>query len=270
MDFLFLLTLLIDLAASILHVLFLATGINRISQAAFWATTTGFALHTMLIALRWIGQEQFPMARWLDSISFLAWAIILIYLGITYLTRMRALGVFVVPVAFASILIAYALPQDAPGLPAYLQNYWLLAHTTLIFLSYAAFIAAFGFGVMYLIEEKKIRQKAQTLIYDRFPSLGSSDEIGHRCMVVGVILLTMGIIIGAIWTKYAQELTWRWLDSKILFTLATWSIYVMQIGIRQALGWRGRKAAYSSIVGFAAILCTYAGVNLFLPSIHAF
>ena len=239
MDFLFLLTLLIYLAASILHVLFLTTGINRISQGAFWATTTGFALHTMLIALRWIGQEQFPMARWLDSISFLAWAIILIYLGITYLTRMRALGVFVVPVAFASILIAYALPQDAPGLPAYLQNYWLLAHTTLIFLSYAAFIAAFGFGIMYLIEEKKIRQKAQTLIYDRFPSLGSSDEIGHRCMVVGVILLTMGIIIGAIWTKYAQELTWRWLDSKIIFTLATWLIYVIQIGIRQALGWRG-------------------------------
>ena len=133
MDFLFLLALLIYLAASILHALFLATGINRISQAAFWATAAGFALHTMLIALRWIGHGQFPMAHWLDSISFLAWAIILIYLGITYLTRMRMLGVFVVPAAFAAILIAYALPQNVPGLPAYLQNYWLLAHTTLIF-----------------------------------------------------------------------------------------------------------------------------------------
>ena len=270
MDFLFLLTLLIYLAASILHALSLNTGINRISQAAFWSTTTGFALHTMSIVLRWVSQGQFPMARWLDSISFLAWAIILIYLVIAYLTRMRALGVFVVPAAFAAILIASALPQDAPGLPTYLRNYWLLAHTTLIFLSYAAFIAAFGFGVMYLIEEKKIRRKAQTLINDRFPSLGSSDEIGHRCMIVGVILLTMGIIIGAIWTKYAQELAWKWLDPKIIFTLATWLIYATQIGIRQVLGWRGRKAAYSSIVGFAAILCTYAGVNLFLHSIHAF
>ena len=117
MDFLFLLALLIYLAASILHALFLATGIDRISQGAFWATTTGFALHTILIALRWIGQGQFPMAHWLDSISFLAWAIILIYLGIAYLTRMRALGVFVVPAAFIAILIAYALPQDEPGLP---------------------------------------------------------------------------------------------------------------------------------------------------------
>ena len=270
MDFLFLLTLLIYLAASILHALFLTTGVGKISASAVWSTVAGFALHTILIVLRWIGEGQFPMARWHDSISFLAWAIILIYLCIAYLTRMRALGVFVVPAAFAAVLIAYALPQDVPGLPASLRNYWLLAHTTLIFLSYAAFIAAFGFGVMYLIEEKKIRQKAQTLIHDRFPSLGSSDEVGHRCMVLGVILLTMGIVIGAIWTKYAQELTWRWLDPKVIFTLATWLIYVVQIGIRQALGWRGRKAAYTAIIGFAAILCTYAGVNLFLTSIHAF
>ena len=94
MDFLFLLTLLTYLAASILHALSLNTGINRISQAAFWSTTTGFALHTMSIVLRWVSQGQFPMARWLDSISFLAWAIILIYLVIAYLTRLRAPGRF--------------------------------------------------------------------------------------------------------------------------------------------------------------------------------
>jgi len=270
MDFLFLLTLLIYLAASILHTLFLSTGNHNISKGASWTSAMGFALHTMLIVLRWINQVQFPMARWPDSISFLAWAIILIYLVIAYLTRLRTLGAFVVPAAFIAILIAYTLPQDAPSLPPYLQNYWLLAHTTLIFLSYAAFIAAFAFGLMYLIEEKKIRQKTYTLIYNRFPSLGCSDEFGHRCIVVGVILLTMGIIIGAIWTQYAQEVTWRWLDPKIIFTLATWLIYVIQIGIRQTLGWRGRKAAYSAIIGFGAILCTYLGVDLFLPSMHAF
>ena len=94
-------------------------------------------------------------------------------------------------------------------------------------------------------------------------------------MVVGVILLTLGIIIGAVWTKYARELEWRWLDSKIIFTLATWLIYVIQIGIRQALGWRGRKAAYSAIIGFAAIyaptpasICFYPVYTLFEPILN--
>ncbi len=210
------------------------------------------------------------MAIWPDSASFFAWAIILIYLGIAQLTRLRTLGIFVVPAALMAILLAYALPRDDVSLPSYLQNPWLLAHTTLIFLSYASFIAAFGFGLMYLIEEKKIRRKTYTLIHNLLPSLGSSDEIGHRCVLVGVVLLTLGIVVGAVWTQYIQEVTWSWFDPKIVFTLATWMIYVIQISIRHMFGWRGRKAAYSSIIGFGGILSTYVGVNLFLPSMHAF
>ena len=84
------------------------------------------------------------------------------------------------------------------------------------------------------------------------------------------VLLTLGIVGGAVWTQYIQEVTWSWFDPKIVFTLATWMIYVIQISIRHMFGWRGRKAAYSSIIGFGGILSTYVGVNLFLPSMHAF
>ncbi len=268
MNFLFLLTLLIYLAASILHALFLATGSKKISQTAYWTTTTGFAFHTLFIGLRWLRQGYF-MAHWYDSTSFFAWAIILIFLVIAQLTHLRAIGVFVVPAAFIAILAAYTLPKDGVALSPNLQNYWLISHTTLIFLSYAAFIAAFGFGLMYLIEERNIREKRHTLIYSLLPSITSSDELGHRCIVAGVALLTMGIIIGAIWPRYVQLEKWRWLDAKILFTVATWLIYTSQLVIRQILGWRGRKTAYSAIIGFAAILFTYIGVK-FLPSVHNF
>ena len=102
---------------------------------------------------------------------------------------------------------------------------------------------------MYLIEEKKIREKQHTLIYNLLPALGRSDELGHKCILVGVILMTMGILIGALWTRYFQEVKWTWLDSKVIFTIATWLIYVLQLSIRQILGWRGRKTAYSAIIG---------------------
>ena len=215
------------------------------------------------------------MAHWYDSTSFFAWAIILIYLCIAHLARLHTIGVFVVPAAFVAILITYTLPKGNPAIPTALQNYWLIAHSTLIFFSYAAFVAAFGFGLMYLIEEKKIREKQHTLIYNLLPALGRSDGLGHKCIVAGVTLLTIGIIVGALWTRYAQEVTWRWLDPKVIFTIATWLIYVLQLGIRQILGWRGRKTAYSAIIGLGVALFTYAGVNLLqklqvLPSIHAF
>ena len=109
------------------------------------------------------------------------------------------------PVAFIAILISYSFATHTAALPEPLQNYWLLAHTTLIFLAYAAFIAAFGFGLMYLIAERKIRRKTDTLFDNLLPSLGVSDVLGYRCAILGVILLTMGVIVGSLWTQYIRD-----------------------------------------------------------------
>ncbi len=277
-NFLFLLTLLIYLSASIFQTLSLAIG-NRtetpllrptIEHIAFWGTTIGFALLTLFIALWWLQQGHFPMTHWTDSTAFFAWAITLIYLIIVRLTHLRTLGSFVMPVAFIAILISYSFATDTAALPESLQNYWLIAHTTLIFLAYAAFIAAFGFGLMYLMAERRIREKTHTLLQNLLPSLGTSDELGYRCTILGVILLTMGVIVGSLWTQYIQDVPWKWLDAKVISTLMTWFIYVAQIGIRQFWGWHGRRAAYSAIIGFVAVLCTYVGVDLFLDSMHTY
>ncbi len=277
-NFLFLLTLLIYLAAGIFQTLSLALG-NRteamairstIERIAFWATNIGFALLTLFIPLWWLQQGHFPMTHWTDSIAFFAWAVTLIYLIIVRLTHLRTLGSFVMPVAFIAILISYSFATHTAALPEPLRNYWLLAHTTLIFLAYAAFIAAFGFGLMYLMTERKIRKKKDTLLDNLLPSLGISDELGYRCTILGVILLTMGVIVGSLWTQYITDVPWRWLDVKVISTLMTWLIYVVQIGLRQFWGWHGRKAAYAAIIGFGAVLCTYAGVELFLDSMHTY
>lgn len=278
MNFLFLLTVLIYLAASIFQALFLATGARsgastlrpKIASIALWSTLVGFALLTFFIGVWVLQHGHFPMTYRTHSIAFFAWAITLIYLIIVRLTDLRALGSFVVPVAFIAILISYNFVTDVAALPEPLQNYWLLAHTTLIFLAYAAFIAAFGFGLMYLIAERKIRKKTDTLFDNILPSLGISDELGYRCTILGVILLTMGVIVGSLWTQYIRDVPWRWLDAKVISTLVTWFIYVIQIGFRQFWGWHGHRAAYAAILGFAAVLCTYVGVDLFLDSMHTY
>lgn len=277
-NFLFLVTLLIYLAASIFQTLSLAIG-NRteasvirpaIEGIAFWGTTIGFAFLTLFITLWWLQQGHFPMTHWTDSTAFFAWATTLIYLIIVRLTHLRTLGSFVMPIAFIAILISYSFARDTSALPALLQNYWLIAHTVLIFLAYAAFIAAFGFGLMYLMAERRIREKTHTLLQNLLPSLGTSDELGYRCTILGVILLTIGVIVGSLWTQYIRDLPWRWLDAKVISTMMTWFIYVAQIGIRQFWGWHGRRAAYSAIIGFIAVLCTYVGVDIFLDSIHTY
>ncbi len=277
-NFLFLVTLLIYLATSIFHTLSLAIGTRSegsvlrltIERVAFWGTIVGFGFLTLFILLWWLEQGHFPMTHWTDSIAFFAWAITLIYLLIVRLTRLRTLGSFVMPAAFIAILISYSFATHTAALPEPLQNYWLLAHTTLIFLAYAAFIAAFGFGLMYLITERKIRKKMDALFDSLLPALGISDELGYRCTILGVILLTLGVIVGSLWTQYIADVPWRWVDAKVISTLVTWFIYTAQIGIRQFWGWHGRRGAYAAIIGLVAVLCTYVGVGLFLESMHTY
>lgn len=278
MNFLSLLTVLIYLAASIFQALFLVIGAGtetstlrpKISSIAFWGTAVGFVLLTFFLGLWCLQHGHFPMTHWTHSAAFFAWAITLIYLIIVQLTSLRALGSFVVPVAFIAILISYSFLTDVASLPKPLQNYWLLAHTALIFLAYAAFIAAFGFGLMFLMAERKIRKKTDTLFDNLLPSLGISDILGYRCTILGVVLLTMGVIVGSLWTQYIRDVPWRWLDAKVISTLVTWFIYIAQIGIRQSWGWHGRRAAYAAIIGFVAVLCTYVGVDIFLDSMHTY
>ena len=278
MHFLFLVTVLVYLAASIFQALYLAIGKQTeypalrptIANIAFWGTCLGFALLTLFIVLWWSRQGHYPMTHWTDSTAFFAWAITLIYLIVVRLTQLRAIGSFVIPLAFITILISYSFANDTAKLSENLKSYWLVSHVTLILLAYATFITAFGFGLLYLIAEKKIRQKTETIVHNLLPALSASDEIGYQCTLFGVVLLSCGVIIGALWTQYIEDEIWRWFDAKVFFTVVTWVIYVVQIGIRQIWGWRGRKAAYSEIVGFIAVLCTYIGVNLFLDSAHTF
>ena len=205
-NFLFLVTLLIYLATSIFQTLSLAISSRTeaavirptIERIAFWGTGIGFAFLTLFIALWWLTQGHFPMTHWTDSTAFFAWAITLIYLIIVRLTALRTLGSFVMPVAFIAILISYSFATHTAALPEPLQNYWLLAHTSLIFLGYAAFVAAFGFGLMHLIAERKIRQKTDTLLDTLLPSLGVSDELGYRCTILGVISASRWVLLSGV------------------------------------------------------------------------
>lgn len=278
MNFLFLVTVLLYLATTIFHVLYLTLGgrseavsiRSRIQLIAFWMTILAFALLTFFIILWWIKQGYFAITNWSDSIAFLAWTITLVYLIIVRLTKLQSLGSFVMPVAFIFLLISYSFSGTTSHRSELFTTNWVIPHIILIILGYAAFIAAFGFGLMYLIAEKKIREKTQTIFYNLLPPLDVTDDLGYICILLGVILLSIGVIVGSFLPTYLEDLPWNWFDPKVISTLVTWLIYVVHICIRQFWGWRGRKAAFLSILGFIAVLCTYVGVDLTLDSLHEF
>ena len=240
-------------------------------KLALWTAVLGLAGNTAGIILRWIesyklGIGHAPLSNLYESLVFFSWTILIIYLFVERKYKNRTIGAFVTPLAFFAM--AYASLHNnsiQPLIPA-LKSNWLIAHVITCFIGYAAFAIAFGTSGMYLI--KKRDTEGKSLLLKRFPKENIIDELTYQMIMLGFLFLSIGIITGAVWANSAWGRYWGW-DPKETWSLITWFIYATLLHAKMMRGWHGKRIAYLSIAGFAAVLFTYFGVNL-LPGLHSY
>ncbi len=246
----------------------------RLALPARWTIVAAVAVTTVGILLRWVESYQMgighaPLSNLYESLVFFAWTAGVIYLYVEYKYKNALIGAFVTPIAFLAMAYASLSPNISdriqPLVPA-LKSNWLIAHVVTCFFGYAAFAIAFGMSIMYLV---KVRHPdRQDGIVAHIPPLEVLDELTHRMVLFGFLFLTVGIITGSVWANSAWGSYWSW-DPKETWSLITWFVYATLLHARLMRGWQGSQIAYLSILGFAAVLFTYFGVNL-LPGLHSY
>jgi cytochrome c-type biogenesis protein CcsB len=96
------------------------------------------------------------------------------------------------------------------------------------------------------------------------------DEITYKSIAFGFPIFTLGgLVFGAIWADQAWGVYWSW-DPKETWSLITWFIYAFYLHGRKVRGWKGKKVAVVSVVGFMAVMFTYLGVNMLLSGLHSY
>ena len=85
------------------------------------------------------------------------------------------------------------------------------------------------------------------------------DEIAYGVVRFGFIMLTLGLLVGSVWAKSAWGDFWVW-DPKENWSLVTWLVYGAYLHLRKVRGWRGERAAWLAIIGFAVVMFTYLGM----------
>ena len=91
----------------------------------------------------------------------------------------------------------------------------------------------------------------------------------YRMTAIGFLMLSLGIITGAVWANYAWGSYWSW-DPKETWSLITWFLYASVLHARITRGWRGRRMAVLSVIGFACVVFTFLGVNYLLSGLHSY
>jgi ABC-type transport system involved in cytochrome c biogenesis permease subunit len=101
------------------------------------------------------------------------------------------------------------------------------------------------------------------------PSADDLDRITYKIICIAFPLLTLMIAAGAYWANQAWGSYWSW-DPKETWAAITWLVYAGYLHMRITRGWRGRRAAWFAILGFAVVIFTFFGVTYLLPGLHAY
>jgi ABC-type transport system involved in cytochrome c biogenesis permease subunit len=224
----------------------------------------GFLALSASIAARWAASGYPPFSNMFESLTWMAWGVCLVYLvarAFVAFPAMETVGCIGTLAILAVSTWKRFDPTPRPLVPA-LQSNWLVFHVFTCMLSYGAFFAAFLMSVLWLSFWRK-RESGRVV-----------DALSYQTMAFGFLLLTVGIVSGAIWARQAWGRYWGW-DNKETWSLITWFVYGIYLHYRLIAGPKRKEGlpklnAVFAVLGFAATLFTYFGVNYLLPSLHSY
>ena len=255
---------------------------QAIREAGPWVRTAvalsafGALVHTVAIVCRGLAVHRAPwgdMYEFITALTCIA-AIFFVYVMIRF--RAWSLGVFVMGAVVIALGLAETLIYTAAGplVPA-LQSYWLAIHVTAMTLACGIFFVAAVLGILYLVSQRYQARVAAGKtqpgngLMERIPSLEQLDKLTYRTVVFGFPVWTFGVMAGAIWADQAWGRYWGW-DPVETWAFITWVIYAAYLHARATAGWRGARAHYIQLLGFASLVTNMLVVQVFITGMHSY
>ena len=227
----------------------------------------GLLLHGLGIGLRCAVAGRPPVTNMYESMIWVAFVVAALGFVFFALYRTTTYLLAALPVGALVLLLVQQIPVAVPGSieplqPVLRDNFWLSTHVLTETASYGAFALAMGFGHLLLAR----------YIVD---PLGARREHAlhfwlYRVLQLGVLLLAVGTILGAVWANYSWGRYWGW-DPKETWAFITFLCYLVAIHGRIAGWWGQFGLAVASVAGFGAVVMAWYGVNFWLgKGLHSY
>jgi ABC-type uncharacterized transport system permease subunit len=230
---------------------------GSLGRLATWGVRIGWLVQTALLISQAVRAEGFPWDTWAGSLNLFVWFVVGAYLIWGCRPRFRLLGLVVMPLAALLLAVSYAAGGvDASGESGY-STLFLVLHAGLVLAGFAGFTLAAALAALYLWQERELKHRSSTLLRLRAPSLVTLDSLAARTVAVALPVLTLGMAAGFARVRDGSDL-----DPLIILTLLTWAVYGAFLLLRYVVGWRGRRAAYVTLAGFALLVALQLSLQM--------
>ncbi|HKI91177.1 MAG TPA: cytochrome c biogenesis protein CcsA [Gaiellaceae bacterium] len=229
-------------------------------RAATWGVRLGWLTQTALLGVQAARDDGFPWSTWAGSLNLFVWLVVSAYLIWGCRRPYRLLGLTVMPLAAVLLVVARAGGGIAVGTRSHYSNLFLVLHVGLVLAAFAGFTLAAALSALYLWQERRLKQRAATILRRPVPALATLDALALRTIAWSLPALTLGLAVGAIRLVADGDRV----DALVVVTIATWLVWAAYLVLRLAAGWAGRRAAYLALAGFALVIV----VRIALPATH--
>ena len=226
-----------------------------------------FIAYSLGLAMRWYISGHAPWSNGYETLLYVGWATLLT--GFVFIKKSHI--TLAVTTILASLILMVAgmswMNPEITNLVPVLKSYWLIVHVAVItasygFLGVAALLGFLNLIIMMFRKGSNLRNASFTIV-----ELAIVIEL---CLIVGVILLTIGAFIGGVWANESWGRYWGW-DPKETWALVTILVYSFIIHLRKVPGmYTNFSLSAMSLVGFSSVLMTFFGVNYYLSGMHSY
>ena len=228
-------------------------------RMALWGVRLGWLAQTALLVVQATREDGFPWSTWAGSLNLFVWFVVTAYLFWGSRRPYRLLGLTVMPLVAVLLVVARAGGGTGVGERSQYSNVFLVVHVGLVLLAFAGFTLVAGLSALYLWQERRLKQRAATILRRPAPSLATLDRLALRIVAVSLPALTLGIGVGIGRLLNRGDSV----DALIVATLVTWVVWAAYLVVRLR-GIMGRRAAYLALAGFVLVIV----VRLALPATH--
>jgi ABC-type uncharacterized transport system permease subunit len=205
------------------------------------------ALHLWDIGARCIHGTN-PISSTPEAMSFIAFLLAAGYLIGSLRYGLATAGAFAAPAALVLLLLARVVPAEE-GTPR--MGTLGYTHILLATVGVAVFFIAAVLAVVYLFEDRQLRNKQFDRVTGRGTPLDTLDRLASRCVSIGFPIFTVAIVTGAMWIARLGVLRGATaLRPEYLLAFVTWAAFAVLLVARLGAGWAGRRAAWLTLGGF--------------------
>ena len=217
----------------------------------------GFGLQTAFLYAQGKLHGRCPMTSGLEVLAFLAWTLVLIYLVVGSAYRVSLLGAFTAPLAMilggVALVLGVGRTDPRPAVDGIVDP-WVEFHAAIALIAYGAFALASVAGVMFLIQERLLKNHRIGGLFYNMPSINHLGTAIRRLVGLGFLLLTLALLSASVMRELPPV-------PKLALIAAVWIVYgiLFVLILRRSLP--PRRAAAGAVAAFLVPLASLLALH---------